>query len=386
MRRSTMVVAAWVITAALAVGSAATSEAAAARRPPRAATTSPPAGQVWVSNGSLTLNGAKWRPVGFDAFQAATWWATNVGCGAQIDNLDTLMQSVPPNGLVRLNAFQALGVNVTTHQLDFTGIDRVVAAAARNGRKLSMILAAQDGTCDDGHWRDESWYRSGYMQAFDDLHRGVTPLSYWNWIHAIVARYQSNTAIAMWVPVGEPEPANCQANFTGSRCWDHSTCPTTASTTLRAFFDTIGRELHRVDPNHLVAAGLIGGGQCGSAGAEYGSDIASTGIDLATFHDYGADATAVPSILRYDLSLATAANKPLIVEEAGIKARDMPGCLATSTRATLLYNKLIGQLGAGAQGFAAWDWSANDPGTCDLYIRPGDPFRALYGTWGAIPT
>ncbi|MGW0183426.1 hypothetical protein [Nocardia sp. NPDC003345] len=41
-----------------------------------------PAGRVTVAGGALRLDGAPWWPAGLDAYQLATDWSINRGCGA----------------------------------------------------------------------------------------------------------------------------------------------------------------------------------------------------------------------------------------------------------------------------------------------------------------
>src|SRR5476651_883296 len=98
--------------------------------------------------------------------------------------------------MVRAWAFQgSITTNTTTKQTDWTGLDRVVAAAQKDGIKLILVLGDQAGTCDDSHWKDLSWYQGGYKQAFDDNGRGLTPLSFLNYVKLVVARYKDSTAI-----------------------------------------------------------------------------------------------------------------------------------------------------------------------------------------------
>jgi mannan endo-1,4-beta-mannosidase len=41
--------------------------------------------RVSVVNGSFTLDGRPWWPVGLDAYELGTNWVVNEGCGAQVD-------------------------------------------------------------------------------------------------------------------------------------------------------------------------------------------------------------------------------------------------------------------------------------------------------------
>src|SRR5665213_259194 len=139
---------------------------------------------IQASGTQLYLYGAPYRFVGVNAYEAATDWGTNAGCGADLSDgqLDQLFASLPANSLVRFWAFQGtMATNVNTHQLDWGPLDRVFAAAAAHGQRLIVTLTDQGGTCDGGHWQDPSWYQSGFKTVFNDPAttdgRGLTPLS-----------------------------------------------------------------------------------------------------------------------------------------------------------------------------------------------------------------
>lgn len=129
-----------------------------------------------------------------------------------------------PNAMVRLWAFQgSMTTNVITKQIDWTGLDRVVNAAQKNGKKLILVLTEQAGHCDDGHWKGKTWYAGGYKQAFNDLGNGLTPLSYLDYVKLIVARYKDIPAVAMWEPINEPNASDCVSE-TGYECYSHLSC------------------------------------------------------------------------------------------------------------------------------------------------------------------
>ena len=59
---------------------------------------------------------------GFNAYQLATDWGTNAGCGGMATpaQIDSFFASLRPNSLVRFWAFQGtIATNVHTHQLDW---------------------------------------------------------------------------------------------------------------------------------------------------------------------------------------------------------------------------------------------------------------------------
>src|SRR5690349_4092467 len=104
----------------------------------------PPIPTLGVSGTSLTLDDKPWWPIGINAYQLATDWSVNAGCGAQVD-LDAYFSRLQPHSLTRFNAFSSLAVNKHTGLLDFSAIDAVVRAAERHGQLLVAVLSSNEG-------------------------------------------------------------------------------------------------------------------------------------------------------------------------------------------------------------------------------------------------
>ena len=316
-------------------------------------TPTPSSGFVGRSGTQLSLGGQPYRFTGVNAYHLSTDYAVNYGCGENntAADIDAFFASLRPNSMVRFWAFQQLAWDKNTASLNFTTIDRIVAAAERTNQKLVVTMANQWGTgCGEAR-KTESWYGGGYRQV---SHSGTAvdvatvKLSYWDYVSRIVPRYAASPAIGMWEPVNEPAADN-----------GYNVCSATAPQTLRAFFDAVGGHIHALDPNHLVSSGLQGSGQCGSRNAEYETLHQSPGIDVASYHDYGHDDAPMPGDqwngLRVRLDQMRRVNKPLFVGEAGIKARDgVPGCLTTSQRRDKFAAKMDAQFAAGVVGFLPW--------------------------------
>ena len=288
---------------------------------------------IQASGTQLYLYGAPYHFVGVNAYEAATDWGTNAGCGADLSDvqLDQLFASLPPNSLVRFWAFQGtMATNVNTHQLDWGPLDRVFAAAAAHSQRLVVTVTDQGGTCDGGHWQDPAWYDGGFRAVFNDPTttdgRGLTPLSYWTYLQDIVSRYADSPALGMWEPISEAEASTCPQQFQPTSCSGHQTCPeeSVAASALRYFFDNVGAEIHSLDPRHLVESGLLGGGQCGTEGSDYQYVSASPGIDVLSYHDYWGTAPIGGDqwngmAVRFHQSLAV--GKPIIAGELGLDCR-----------------------------------------------------------------
>jgi len=338
-------------------------------------------GDITASGGRLFLNGAPYQFVGVNAYEIASEWGVNGSCGTMENEaqLDQLFASLPPNSLVRFWAWQgSAAINVRTHLLDWAPLDRVFDSAAAYHQRLVVVLAGQSGACDDGVWKNPSWYNGGFM-AVHDAGR-LTPLSYRDYVQAVVSRYKDSPALGMWEPVSEPEASTCPKRYEPSACGGHQRCPNevAAEHALVHFFDVVGGEIHFLDPDHPVEGGTIGSGQCGTSGPNYASLAASPGIDVLSYHDYNG---AVPvggdewNGLALRIGEAAALRKPIIVGEVGIMAG--AGCVSPEMRAGEFQAKEQAQLRAGVSGLLAWNWEPTAPSGCAFDTYPGDPLMRV---------
>jgi len=374
------------VAAAIGVIAACSAVGVAAAAPNTVASRSVPT--IGVAHGHLTLGGAPYRFVGLNAYELATYWGRNAGCGAMVRDaqLDHFFAAQPAHSFVRIWAWQgSMAINYRTKQLDWGPLDRVFDAAAKHGDFLLVSLTGQDGTCDDGHWKSAGWYRSGYRRAHDDDGRGLAPMPYRDYVREIVQRYRTSPALGMWEPVNEPETSLCGAHLRGSQCYAHLTCPSErrGAMALRQFFDAVGGEIHRLDPRHLVESGLIGGGQCGTAGDDYRFVNASPGIDVLSYHDYYGAGARIGGDQWNGIGLrlrqAAALGKPIIGGEVGVAAGRAGACTSRPQRRSHLRAKANRQMAAGSDGVLIWDWEPKPTARCDYSTYPGDPSLALVG-------
>jgi chitodextrinase len=337
------------------------------------------------TNGTnLIANGELYQFTGVNAYSLGTYPGSNAGCGGKEENLDAFFSKLRPNSIVRMWAFQgSITTNPTTKQTDWTGLDRVVAAAEKDGVKLDLVLGEQSGTCDDGHWKDKAWYAGDYTKAMNDYGNGLTPLSYLDYVKLIVSRYKDSTAIALWEPMNEPESSDCKGEK-GSACYGHQVCTDEAESrqALRSFYDTVGVTIKSIDSNHLVSSGVIGGGQCGAQFEDYQYLHESPGIDVATYHDYENDDNPMPGDqyngLQKRLNQMKLINKPLIVEEVGTKAMDNSiNCMNLATRRDKLKAKMDAQFAVGIAGFMPWNVTDGVSTICNYDIGDNDPTIVL---------
>ncbi len=355
-RKSMFVCAAAALLAVLVAGQVAASPRLSATRVP---------GGVVLRGTSLYLAGKQWQFTGVNAPEAATNYAVNGGCGAEVTAL-SLFDSLPPDSVVRVNFDQDETIDVgsdvspTVVNRDWRGLDQVVAAADKSTTHVRLIayLATQGGTCDGEVYKTDQWYRSGYLQPYagpvgygdstDYPHS-----SYWDYLQHVVSRYAGNPAVLMWEPMSEPEASACLPGYSGGACVGHDTCPADATTTLVNWFDRVGAEVHSLDPGTLVGTGELTSQQCGwSGGGELRIDQAA-GVDVASYHDYGSDNVALPGGLALAITDAKQAGKPLVVGEVGVPAGE--SCpTGVPERGTEMSAKYRAAMGAGVAGWLPW--------------------------------
>jgi hypothetical protein len=331
-----------------------------------------PGARVSVSASGFALDGQPWWPTGFNAYQLATDWSINRGCGAMVD-LDTYFSALPPHSITRFDAFRSLATNKFTGQLDFRPMDAVFAAAEAHDQMVVPVLAPQDGACEDDVFKDRQWYVDGWTQPSTG-----SPIAFDDWVATAADRWKNSPALAAWELVGEPETSTC----TDAACnWYARTCTSDAAQVLRTFFDDAGALLRSHDPRTAITAGLTGGGQCGTQGDEYGFVGASPFVDILQYHDYGADGVPLPGDqwngLARRIDQASSLGKPLLVGEIGELAGS---CGDTGDRAAHIDYKIDGQRAAGTAGALLWAFVPDPrPTQCTYDIGYDDP---LWGTLG----
>jgi mannan endo-1,4-beta-mannosidase len=352
-----------------------------------------PTGQAPISAAgqALEVNGVPTKFTGVNAYEIATSWGTNAGCGGMETpaQIAALFASLAPNSMVRFWAFQGtLGTDFTTHQIDWGPIDQVFYLAAQYHIYLVPAITDQGGGCDGDHWQDPSWYAGGYRDVFNTSAnsdgRGLTPLSYWTYMQEVVNRYKNSPALGMWEPISEPEASSCTAAYLPTNCSGHQTCDdeSVAAADLLSFFNVVGGEIHSLDPNHLVEGGFLGGGQCGTAGTDYEVVGASPGIDVLSVHDYyGSVAMGGDQwnglVVRF--SQAASLRKPIITGEVGILAGDSPSCDSFAQRDADMTAKAKAQFAAGSSAFLVWNWVLDPLGPCNYNTGPADSLIASLG-------
>lgn len=340
--------------------------------PPDAAANHEAAPRLGVDGTSLTLGGHVWWPIGINAYQLGTNWTINAGCGAQVD-LDDYFGRLPPNSLTRVNIYSSFAVNKITGQLDFSALDAIFRAAARHRQLLIAVLTGGEGGCENEYFKGYDWYRGGWRT---DVSHGL-PMTYAAWLDVALTRWGRSPALAGWTPVGEPEPSTCG----DATCrWQERNCPSDAADVLRTFYDEVGAEIRKLDPDSLIFSGHTGGGQCGSVGDDFTKVSASPGIDVVEYHFYQ-QWDSFPGDprdgLRRRLEQAHALDKPLVVAEVGMKAGT---CNSLDQRKRDVTNLVGVAREHGAAGAMFWSFVPDPrPDDCTFDIGPDDPLLKMVG-------
>jgi hypothetical protein len=124
--------------------------------------------------------------------------------------------------------------------------------------------------------------------------------------------------------------------------------------------------IHDIDPDHLVTLGTIGGGQCGTQGADY-QYVYGGGMSVCELHNYAW------SVTTYSNPCA-GIGKPYFAGERGFACGDAGvDCTAATqpSRASSFGADCSNAFASKASGYLPWSKSAGLSGSYD--IGPGDP-------------
>ncbi len=320
---------------------------------PTVTPTAPAAGFVGHSGTQFTLGGKPFSFTGFNIYQANSRanCSYTMGTGSALDTALTGIGS--GSEVFRAWFFQSLAT--TNGQRDWSAFDHTLAVAKAHGVKVVVTLGNQWGSCEGSQYLTDSWYTGGYKTQ---VISGDT-VPYRQFVQEIVSRYKNDPTIAMWQLINEAEIKTSKSA---------TSCAPTAD--LYNFAADVSGLIKSIDPNHLVNLGTMGGGQCGSQGADYQKLGSIPGIDVLEFHDYGHDSTALPANLASDIAASKALGKPIFVGEAGIQVAS-GGSL--STRASELNAKVTAQLSGGVGGFLVWSWNNAPSNPVSWEVGPSDP-------------
>ncbi|MEO6996631.1 MAG: cellulase family glycosylhydrolase [Terracoccus sp.] len=332
------------------------------------------------SGASFTVDGAPFRFVGYNLYDGAASDVYSCSPSTRLDDMAlaaTLRAAHEEGGatVIRFWAFPTYTADGT----DFSGMDRFIAAARREGLRVLPVLEDGPGNCstgesgvalsqvDGGHW-----YSNGYRQPL-----GRASISYRDYARLVAEHYRNEPAILGWTMVNEAETSERQPN---------------GRTPLIAFAGDMAQVLHRADPNHLVTLGTQGNGAPGNSGSDFRDIYVQGGLDFTEVHDwnhYGSDTEPLPGSVEGKLpeadsaecqgwsariacsfAIARSIDKPLVVGEVGVTATDGA---TRQRRASLIAAKARAAFAAGAAGYLVWHLDRGQTDRLDVQVNPLDP-------------
>lgn len=357
------------------------------------------------------LDGKPFKFVGFNLFDAANTYfpdQNKVGYSCPRDNgwwtnifteqdLDTAMQFMKANGgatVLRFWAFQ----RYTNGGTDWSGIDKVIRVAKKNGFKLLPVLEDGPGYCTypepqgNAKWKlgGDTWYSTGYKQL-----QGNYKLTYPDFVKAIVTRYKDEPAILGWAMMNE---ADTSLRVNGK-------------SVLVGFATDIGNLIKANDPNHLVTVGTQSNGASGASGADFNDVYGIPTVDFTELHDWpywaggdyfplpgSSDGKTLPDVnspdctKTYQAKLACSiANsiktikKPVIIGEVGVRAKQdtftdpvtaeaLDVVKQRLRRANIIDAKMKAFFDNGGAGYVIWQWNKVIDGEgYDVLHQTSDP-------------
>ncbi|MEO7059673.1 MAG: cellulase family glycosylhydrolase [Lapillicoccus sp.] len=335
---------------------------------------------VTRSGRQLLVDGKPFRFVGFNLYDAAATDGYSCSPTTRLDDaaLANAMQWIHDEAgatVLRFWAYQSYTAGGT----DYSGTDRVIAAAKKAGLRVIPVLEDGPGDCSTGaqgmslaQAAGGRWYTDGYRRPL-----GRATLSYRDYVRRIAEHYRDSPTILAWMMVNEAETNERDASGTSA---------------LVPFAADISSVIKAVDQRHLVTLGTQGNGAPGGSGTDFAAIYAQSGLDFAEVHDwgrYGSDTEAMPGSVNGALpapdsdachrgdakiacsfAIAKQLDKPIIVGEAGIQATDAAG---RTRRALLLGAKMDAAFAAGASGYLIWHLDRASTDQLDVILGSDDP-------------
>jgi mannan endo-1,4-beta-mannosidase len=335
---------------------------------------------VRASGRAFTVDGRPFRFVGFNLFDAAA--GDDYSCAPErtLDErqLDHALRFARERGgatVLRFWAYQTYSAGAT----DFSGIDRVLRLARRHHLRVLPVLEDGPGDCTadapgvpKAEFENDTWFTTGYRQP-----HGASRLSYRDYVSAIASHYRNDPTILGWSMMNEAETSTRDAS---------------GRSVLIAFAEDIAGQIQHVDPNHLVTVGTQANGAPGASGPDFTDVYGLENIDFVEVHDWahwGSDRAAMPggtangkvpavsdptcapldAPIGCSFARSVDLDKPLVVGEAGIRARDAGG---RTVRAKQLDAKMTAAFAGGASGYLVWHLNSAPSDDYDVIIDSND--------------
>jgi hypothetical protein len=221
--------------------------------------------------------------------------------------------------------------------VDFTRMDRVVAAARRAGIRLIPVLENGWADCTEGGTKSDAWFASGYQSPY-----GVYSLSYRDYVQAIVTHYRDEPTILAWELMHEAQAT------------DHAA--------LLAFVKDMSQVVRTNAPFHLISIGLDGGSSDATSTVGSPSNYerlqAVDTVDLVDVHDFDQPNAPLPASFSTVFEVAANLKKPVFIGACAVKLSATTPA-AYDTRANDIARKIEATQAAGSVGFLVYEYNPN---------------------------
>ncbi len=329
---------------------------------------------------AFAVAGKPFRFVGYNLYDAAASdiYSCSPATRLSVLALTDLLRTAHDEGgatVLRFWAYQTY----TDDGRDFTGVDRVIAAAREVGMRVLPVLEDGPGDCSTGEpgtslaeYPGDAWFTEGYKVPY-----GSARMSFRDYARVVAEHYRDEPTILGWMMVNEAET---QARVDGRPV-------------LADFARDVSGVIKAVDSRHLVTLGTQANGAPGASGQDFATVYSEPGLDFAEVHDwgrYGSDDEAMPGAeaggrlpdasspectdpaakIACSFSFAPGLGKPLVVGEAGITAEDEAG---RRRRADLIGAKARAAFAAGADGYLVWHLNTAATDGYDVIPARRDP-------------
>ncbi|TDS74830.1 cellulase family glycosylhydrolase [Amnibacterium kyonggiense] len=350
---------------------------------PAPASSAAAAGFVTTAGRSFEVDGAPFRFVGANVYDAAASDRYSCRAGSRMSDEQLIatfryLHDEAGATVVRFWAYQTYTQGATY----WDGVDRVLAAARQTGLRVIPVLEDGPGNCtttadpvakDD--YRGDTWFSQGYRVPY-----GNATLSYRDYVARVAAHYADDPVILGWMMMNEAETNERDA---------------AGRSQLVDFAADVAGVIHAADPNHLVTLGTQSNGAPGASGPDFRAVYSLPSIDFAEVHDWaswGSDTAPMPggsggtppsasslacavanAPIGCSFAAAETLDKPLVVGEAG-----MQGTTAAERdrRARLLRAKMDSAFDAGAAGYLIWSVTTGNTDGYDVLTTTNDPLIA----------
>ena len=206
--------------------------------------------------------------VGYNVYDAAATDSFSCRPASRLDDagVEATFSTLADRGVtaVRFWAYQTY----TVAGRDWSGVDRVVAAAKAHGMHVLPVLEDGPGDCSTGQAGvsldrvdGDTWYTKGYRRPL-----GSATMSFRDYAPMVARHYRDEPTILGWTLVNEAETSQRDA---------------AGRSVLVGFAKDMAARVRAADPNHLVTLGTQANGAPGTSGPDFRDVYSLPGMGFA---------------------------------------------------------------------------------------------------------